>query len=172
MGQFNLTSDGRCVLVFERHIPHAVTKVWSAITELAHLRRWFAGILDYDRSILDFSAEATLKFVPRAEYDQIETQTGLVEQFEPPRLLRYTWGPEILIWELEPTANGGCSLTFTNVFDDRDFAPHMAVGWHTGLDRLADHLGGDDPENTQLERDEAVANLVLHRYQQMVNDDR
>lgn len=170
-GQFSITSDGRCMLVFERHVPHSVTKVWSAITEVEHLRQWFAAILDYERSALDFAAGGTLTFVPRAEYNQVETQAGHVEQFEPPHLLKYTWGSETLIWELDPTSNSECKLTFTNVFDDHDFAPQMAVGWHTGLDRLADHLRGDDPEDTHLEQDEAAAAALLQRYQHTVNGD-
>jgi uncharacterized protein YndB with AHSA1/START domain len=38
------TVDNRPALRFERHLDHAVERVWRAITEPEELRRWYPGV--------------------------------------------------------------------------------------------------------------------------------
>lgn len=164
------TADGRCALRFEVGYDHSPEKVWRALTDPAHLRGWFAQYLDYDRSRLDFSAAGNeLEFSAGAGDDQPPTETGRVLRSDPPSLLEYTWGDEVLRWELAPDDEDGCRLTFTNVFSDPAFAPYNALGWHTGLDRLEAVLSGDDPASIRLETDETAASELQRRYEEALS---
>ncbi|AOS64109.1 SRPBCC domain-containing protein [Actinoalloteichus hymeniacidonis] len=166
LGQLTTTNDGRCRLTFERRSRRSKEKVWRAITEAEHLRGWFAQYLDYDRSQLDFSADgAELVFHPAPGSNEIPVEVGQVISCVPPSLLEYTWGTEVLRWELAEAEDGGCRLTFDNIFDDPSFAPFNAFGWHVGLDRLAAVLGGDDPAGIRLETDTPAAGDLQAQYE-------
>lgn len=155
LGTLGITTDGRCALRFERRLAHPPEKVWLALTQIEHLRCWFAEILDYDRSRFEAVLGAELAFVPTAEHADIGVSHGIVTQVEAPKLLEYSWGSETLLWEL--SAHGaGCRLVFTNIFDDRGFAPAMGAGWHAGLERLHDYLDDRDPDQAKLEVDHAA----------------
>ncbi|HEV7650033.1 MAG TPA: SRPBCC domain-containing protein [Actinophytocola sp.] len=128
--------DGRIALRFARRLAHPREKVWRALTETGRLREWFVDVLDYDRSRLAFAPGATLTFAANGFPDS----HGEVTTYQPPALLEYTWGEEVLRFEL--TADGaGCLLVFTNVVDGPETAAAVASGWSAGLGRLADALG-------------------------------
>ncbi|ASR33741.1 hypothetical protein BAY61_00665 [Prauserella marina] len=168
LGTLTRSADGRRVLTFVRTYPHPREKVWRALTEAGHLRGWFAQYLDYDESLLEFSKEgAVLEFRPGPGDEQPPAETGRVLRCTPPSLLEYTWGEEILRWELESAEVDGpaCVLTFSNTFTDPAFAPFNALGWHSGLDRLAAVLDGEDPSAVPVEADDQAASELLARYE-------
>jgi uncharacterized protein YndB with AHSA1/START domain len=142
LGRLTTTNDGRFALRFERRLAHPPEAVWRAITDVGQLRAWFVEILDYDRSHLEFAAGARLTYVPKGDLDR-PPDHGKVVRFEPPRLLEYTWGTEVLRWELSPDGNSGCRLVFTNIVDELGTAAAVAPGWHIGLDKLSALLDGD-----------------------------
>lgn len=111
-------------------------KVWRALTETDRLREWFVDILDYDRSLLAFAPGAALTFAANGFPDG----RGEVTAYQSPALLEYTWGAEILRFELTPDGTG-CLLVFTNVVDGPGTAAVVTSGWSAGLDRLARALG-------------------------------
>src|SRR3712207_7693038 len=43
---------------------------------------------------------------------------GVITELEPPRVFAYSWGDDLLRWELRP-AGDGCLLILTHTFDDR-----------------------------------------------------
>jgi uncharacterized protein YndB with AHSA1/START domain len=142
LGTLHATDDGRWALRFERRFAHPAERVWRAITEPEQLREWFPAVVTFD-----LTPGAKLVFAPTAEqrrrYDlpEVSAPNGEITQVDPPRLLEYTWGEEILRWEL--TADGdGCRLVFTNVFDDRDSAAPAGAGWHAGLEVVEAQLDG------------------------------
>lgn len=145
LGNIEVTTDGRHALIFERRFAHPQAKVWRAITETEELRHWFVDILDYDRSRLAFAERATLTFAYQGEPPATNAD-GDVTQFDPPHLLEYTWGAEVLRWELTADGDAACLLVFTNILGDRPTAVAVAPGWHVGLDRLGAQLNGR--ENT------------------------
>jgi len=53
-------------------------------------------------------------------------------------LLEYTWGEDVLRWELEAIATG-TRLALRHTLSDRSWASKVAAGWHICLD-VADHL--------------------------------
>src|SRR4029450_4742132 len=64
--------------------------------------------------------------------DQETDLPATVLRSEPPELLEYTWGDDLLRWELEPTPTGpGVLLRHTR--KDAGMEPMLAAGWHLCL---------------------------------------
>lgn len=139
-GTLERTPDGG-IIRFQRHLPHPIEEVWSALTEPARLADWWTP---FETSVsVDLRVGGSLAFdwpghdVPRFEFE--------ITRLEAPRLLEHTHtAPGAWFrWELEPTATGTRLLATYFVPD-----PEMAigrgdvVGAHYGLDRLAAALSG------------------------------
>src|SRR5262245_822006 len=93
-------SDDRWTLVFVRDLRHPPEKVWSALTEPDQLRQW--APFGADRA-LDSAGSATITMIDS------DTQVDLpatVQRVDPPRRLEYTWGTDVLRWELVPVGFG------------------------------------------------------------------
>jgi hypothetical protein len=69
---------------------------------------------------------------------------GTMLAFEPPRLMEFEWGTDIMRFEIAPTAEG-CVLTVTDTFDEVGKAARDATGCHTCLDALQYELKGTNP---------------------------
>jgi uncharacterized protein YndB with AHSA1/START domain len=175
-GTLEVCDDGKYVLRFERRLAHPPEKVWRALTEPDQLRQWFPTDIEGERSL-----GAKLLFVFRDDAPRAEDMPELLEhdpedlegeftEFDPPRLLAYTWGDEDLRWELEPTEQG-CRLALTHTFDERSGIPHpagprkkaarTASGWDVCLASLEalldggsrdDDRSGDQPWQPLYER--------------------
>lgn len=134
------------VLRFERCYPHPCEEVWAALVEPSRLAAWFPAAIEGERR-----AGAPLRFVFAG--DEGPALEGQLRIFEPPRLLEYTWGSDVLRWALTPT--GGCSLVFTSTVAQRSNAPRDATGWEGCLDNLGALLR-DEPSRS-LAPDEFAA---------------
>jgi uncharacterized protein YndB with AHSA1/START domain len=119
--------DGRATLVFVRDLRHPPEKVWAALTEPGQLREWAPFVADRD---LGTVGEATLTMI---DGDVAEDMAASIRRAEPPTLLEYTWGTDLLRWELAPTGSG-TRLTLRHTVQDKDWAPKVAAGWHICLD--------------------------------------
>ena len=75
--------------------------------------------------------------------DVAEDLPASVRRAEPPTLLEYTWGTDLLRWTLEPV-DAGTRLTLEHTLADRDWVPKVAAGWHLCLD-VAERLLDGDP---------------------------
>lgn len=127
-------SDGGWTLVFVRALPHPPEKVWAALTEPAQLREWAPYTADRDLSSI---GDTTLTMI---DGDVAEDVPASVICAEPPTLLEYTLGTDLLRWELEAIASG-TRLTLRHTVKDRDWVPKVAAGWHLCLlvaERLLD----------------------------------
>jgi uncharacterized protein YndB with AHSA1/START domain len=150
LGTLHSMDDGRLALRFERRFAHPPEKVWRAITEFDQLRAWFPAVVQFDlrpgaKLSFDLTPEAKRRF--GLDAGQPTTTHGEITRVEPPNLLEYTWGDEILRWELEADGAGGCDLVFTDIFDGtggvvESGAVNMGAGWHAGLEVLEAHLDG------------------------------
>src|ERR1700743_3701125 len=131
-----LTRQGdRWMLTFTRRLAHPREKVWRAVTEPEHLAVWFPQEIVGERR-----AGAPLRFVSPAG----DAFDGQLLVFDPPSVLEFTWGPDLL--RIELAADGaGTLLTLTDTFDDLGKAARDAAGWHECLDRLGDELDGAAP---------------------------
>jgi uncharacterized protein YndB with AHSA1/START domain len=125
---------GRAVLRFERSLAHPPERVWRALTNREELNDWHPTPLE-----LEPAAGGQVRYVPAEQAP--EMPVGTVLEYEPPRLLAYTWGEDELRWELEPYKDG-CVLRLAHTFDDRFKAARDAAGWTLCLESLSYSLEG------------------------------
>jgi uncharacterized protein YndB with AHSA1/START domain len=124
--------DDRPTLVFVRDLRHPPERVWAALTEPAQLGEWAPFLADRD---LGTVGDAVLTMV---DGDTAVDLQAVVRRAEPPNLLEYTWGTDLLRWELAAT-EAGTRLTLRHTVQDRDLVPKVTAGWHLCLD-VAEHL--------------------------------
>jgi uncharacterized protein YndB with AHSA1/START domain len=116
--------DGaRWALIFVRDLRHPPAKVWAALTDPARLDQWapFAAARD-----LSVTGDTTLAMVDGPDRTDLP---ATVRRADAPEVLEYTWGDDLLRWELEPIPEG-TRLTLRHVFEHRDEVPMFAAGWH------------------------------------------
>jgi len=130
-------SDDRWTLVFIRDLRHPPERVWAALTEPVQLGQWSPFTTDRD---LGRIGDATLTMI---DGDNAEEMPVSVSRAEPPALLEYTWGTDLLRWELE-AIESGTRLTLRHTVKDKEFVPMVAAGWHLCL-VVAEHLLDGQP---------------------------
>jgi uncharacterized protein YndB with AHSA1/START domain len=127
----------RWSLVLTRDLRHPVDRVFAALTDPTSLAEWAPFVTDRP---LDRPGEVTLTMI---DGDVREESAATVTRVEPPTLLEYTWGDDLLRWELEPTP-AGCRLVLRHTLADRDVVSKVTAGWHLCLD-VAERLLDGDP---------------------------
>lgn len=146
---------------FERLLPGPIERVWTYLTEPDKKAEWLAaGSIEPHvggKVELNFNHKnLSEKDVPIPEkYKHMEDGTyftGKITQYDPPRLLSYTWGEETgeeseVTFELKPRDEKVLLvLTHRRLGDDRDMLISVGAGWHTHLGILADRLEGKEPD--------------------------
>lgn len=128
-------ADGRWTLVMTRRLHHPPAKVWRSLTEPAELAQW--APFDANRD-LGTTGPASLSMVGGPEP---EVLPSVVRQADPPRLLEYTWGEDVLGWELEETPTGTL-LSLRHQVEAPSWLSSVAAGWHLCLDVAERALAG------------------------------
>jgi uncharacterized protein YndB with AHSA1/START domain len=131
-----VSAGHRWTLVFVRDLRHPPEKVWAALTEPGQLREWAPFTASRD---LSQTGALTLTMI---DGDVSEDLPASVRHADPPELLEYTWGDDVLRWELAATASG-TRLTLQHTLDDRDMLAKVAAGWHICLVVAERLLAGD-----------------------------
>ena len=127
----------RWTLTFTRKLAHPREKVWRAVTEPEHLAVWYPQEIVGERK-----AGAPLRFVTPG--DGGDGFDGQMLVFDPPSVMEFTWGTDLL--RIELAADGAETvLTLTDTFDDVGKAARDAAGWHECLDLLVSDLDGTPP---------------------------
>jgi uncharacterized protein YndB with AHSA1/START domain len=119
-------------LAFVRHFSHPVAAVWAALTDPEQLNQWAPFTADRDLAEL---GDATLTMIDGDAREEMKVAVTLVEA---PTRLEYTWGTDVLRWQLEPT-DAGTRLTLRHTVASQDLLSQVAAGWHICLD-VADLL--------------------------------
>jgi uncharacterized protein YndB with AHSA1/START domain len=123
------SEGGRWTLVFVRRLKHPPSEVWRALTDPDELREW--APFDADRD-LGSTGAAKLTLVGGPSEEVFESE---VRRAEAPRLLEYTWGGDVVRFELEAIESGrGTRLTLSHTLEDRTWLPKVAAGWHICID--------------------------------------
>jgi len=129
--------DGdRWTLVFVRVLRHPPEAVWAALTDQSQLGAWAPFTADRD---LDSVGPATLTMIDGETSEELPAS---VTRAERPVLLEYSWGADLLRWQLEAD-DAGTRLTLEHTVEDADWMPKVAAGWHLCLDvaeRLLDGM--------------------------------
>jgi uncharacterized protein YndB with AHSA1/START domain len=140
------TLDARTrTLRFSRYYPHPVDRVWQAVTEPDQLAVWFPQTVVGDLLV----PGATLRF--ESSIEDAPTFDGRVMKVEPPRLLEFEWGTDVIRVELQ-AVEGGCALTLTDILDQLGKAARDGAGWHTCLDFLQAAVEGTEPSFSSVDR--------------------
>jgi uncharacterized protein YndB with AHSA1/START domain len=142
-----LIEGARPVVRLERHLPDPPSVVWRAITEREQLRAWFPCDVVVDGGEWKVGASISFPFPPEV-IDM--TLTGEVLDVEPPHLLSYRWGEEVLRFELTPEG-GGTRLVLMDELPP-GIAARNAAGWDDCLDRLAGLPAADGAWRSRFER--------------------
>lgn len=100
-------------MVFVRVLRHSPEEVWAALTDPVQLRAWAPFISGRD---LGRVGDATLTMI---DGDVSEDLPASVTRAERPRLLEYTWGTDLVRWELAPI-DSGTRLTLEHTVGDRE----------------------------------------------------
>jgi uncharacterized protein YndB with AHSA1/START domain len=144
--------EGRPALRFERHYPTPVERVWRAVTEPAEMAAWFPSNVEGARAVGaelvftddDQRAEAIEAGEPtRAEGPALR---GRVVAYDPPNVFSFTWGTELLRFELTPEGDGTV-LVFTQLLSHQSVAARNGAGWHDCLGALDDLMGAGAPDD-------------------------
>ncbi|MFC5832268.1 SRPBCC family protein [Nonomuraea insulae] len=120
-------TEDRWTLVFTRDLRHPPEKVWAALTEPEQLAAWAPYTADRD---LSKAGGVTITMIDDDKPVDMEAE---VVRAEPPTLLEYTLGTDLLRWELAAT-DAGARLTLRHTVNDREWIPKVAAGWHLCLD--------------------------------------
>ncbi|GAA2876970.1 hypothetical protein Acy02nite_06730 [Actinoplanes cyaneus] len=132
-----VVADGdRWTLILIRELRQPPEQVWPALVDPARLDRW--APFSAGRSLADTGA-TTLTTV---DGDERSTLPAVVHRAEPPHLLEYSWGEDLLRWELAPSGTG-TRLTLRHTLADRDMDAMVAAGWHLCGDVLQRLLDGE-----------------------------
>jgi uncharacterized protein YndB with AHSA1/START domain len=126
---------------WHRSYPQSVVRVWAAISNAEEITAWMKYPTTLDPRPggtihIDFSSQGSLE--------------GVVCNFEPLRLLVYTWGDSLVKWEIEEAA-GETRLHLAHVGVQTDLMVGLGAGWHAFLDQLEDHLSGTARPNRYRE---------------------
>jgi uncharacterized protein YndB with AHSA1/START domain len=129
--------DGEPTITFRRTFPHRVTDVWAAITDPARLAAWFPTSVEF--AVLRPGSPIDFRFADDA-YPPLQ---GEFREVQAPQELSFTWGEDVLTFQLAEAHDGdACTLTFTVVLDAAAKAARDGAGWDVCLDRLAGTLAG------------------------------
>jgi uncharacterized protein YndB with AHSA1/START domain len=127
-----ITSGIRPAVRLERQLADPPGAVWQALTERDQLRRWFPCDVEVEGGTWEVGRAITFQF-PTEVIDM--TLTGEVLEVDEPKALAFTWGEEVLRFELTPHS-GGTRLVLIDELP-ADAAARNAAGWEECLDRLA-----------------------------------
>ena len=167
-----LRDEDRIGLRFDRRLAHRPEKVWRALTESEHLRHWMpCDIVGERRAGADIELPFWPDHVVTYEIDE-PVLAGRINVWEPPSVFEWTWGGDVLRFELAP-ADGGTSLTFTTWLADHDpgAAANAAGGYHVCLEHLARLLDGDTHLALTDTDVQADADRWQHRYAEVLAGD-
>jgi uncharacterized protein YndB with AHSA1/START domain len=135
------------VVRFERTFPYPVTAVWDAVTDPARLEQWFPTSVEFDH--LRAGEPITFRFAD----DRFPVMSGELREVSAPTRLVFSWGEDVLTFDLEERDGGaGCRLAFSVVLDSAEKAARDAAGWDDCLDMLDDVVSGEGPQRSPKAR--------------------
>jgi uncharacterized protein YndB with AHSA1/START domain len=119
--------EGKWQLKFVRSFDHPVATVWRLLTSAEELPMW--APFRPSRDLTDIGP-VTLTMIDGEVETPLESEVRTVD---PPTLLEYMWGLDLLRWELLAQSEG-TTLTLYHTIEDRNWLPKVAAGWHICFD--------------------------------------
>lgn len=111
--------------IFERHLNHSVDQVWSMLTENEKLAAWFTEL-----KVDELREGGYIKFdMGDGTFEEME-----ILELKEQSVLEYTWGDDIVRFELEKELEG-CKLVLIEKMNSiTDHTPRDLAGWHVCLE--------------------------------------
>ena len=136
IGQIQRSGDNT-TLLYRRSLAHSPAKVWSALTESAHMRWWMPVDMVGEREV---GATVGMVFWPDlADKNGLDPNAGTAEitVWEPMRTFAWAWHGTTVRFDIEAT-DQGCDLTLTLDIPtgDPDTIVDNAGGFHLWMDHL------------------------------------
>ncbi|MBA4207642.1 SRPBCC family protein [Pannonibacter phragmitetus] len=129
------SGDGEATLIFRRNLAHPPEKVWRALTQPNEQIEWMPFVSDRD------IGTPGPFFLRMTDHEEAGESAAEVLKAEPARLLQYTWGDDVLTWELEPRGSG-TRLTLRHRTNVPEHFASFAAGWHICIDVMVRFLDG------------------------------
>ena len=126
-----ITDRARPAVRLERQLPDPPPVVWQALTDREQLGSWFPCDVIVEGGRWKVGAAITFPFPP--EVIDI-TLTGEVLEVDEPNALAFSWGDELLRFELTPQGHGTRLVLIDEL--PPGAAARSAAGWDVCLDRL------------------------------------
>jgi uncharacterized protein YndB with AHSA1/START domain len=145
-----VTGGDRPAVRLERRLSDPPAVVWQAITDPEQLRSWFPCEVSVQGGRWRVGAAIVFVFPPGVIDMTLSGQVLVVEE---PRFLAFSWGDEILRFEL--TAEGEGTLLVLIDELPPQYAARNAAGWEGCLDQMAGT--SPDPEAWRLRFEAFVA---------------
>jgi uncharacterized protein YndB with AHSA1/START domain len=133
-----LPGGRRASLRLERHLVDPPQVVWGALTERDQLLTWFPCDVEVVGGTWKVGAAIVFRFSPEVVDLTLHGQVLAVDE---PKLLSFTWGEEILRFDLSVEGTGTLMVLTDEL--SPGIAARNAAGWEQCLVRLARH----DPLN-------------------------
>ena len=143
--------EGRPALRFERRYPAPPERVWRAVTDPAEMPAWFPSDVEGERAVgaelvfVDEAQRASAREAGEPTYEGPVIR-GRVVAYDPPNVFSFTWGGELLRFELTPDGEGTV-LVFTQLLSHQSVAARNGSGWHQCLTALDELLGAGHPDD-------------------------
>jgi len=147
MTRATVVSEGeRPAVRLERHLPDPPSVVWEALTDREQLQRWFPCDVSVAGGTWEVGAVISFSF-PSDVIDM--TLAGEVLTVDPPARLAFTWGEEVLRFELSSEGDGARLVLFNELAPNA--AARNAAGWDECLDRLMGRPPAPDAWRTRFD---------------------
>ena len=127
-----LTDRARPALRLERRLPDPPDVVWQALTKREQLRSWFPCDVIVSGGRWEVGAAISFPFPPQV---MDLTLTGEVLEVDEPNVLAFTWGEDMLRFQLSADGDGTRLVLIDEL--PPGAAARNAAGWEQCLDRLA-----------------------------------
>lgn len=146
------------VVRMERVLPGPIERVWQYLTDAEKRSTWFCGgeiepkvggraalVFDHRKISVEPIPE---KYAEHVCGNNVTERT--VTQYEPPRLLGYTWGDGVadnseVTFELTPQGEKVLLVLTHRRLPNRDEMVNVSGGWHQHFGILEDRLLGQEP---------------------------
>ena len=137
---------GKPALRFERRYAQPIERVWRAVSDPDEMSSWFPSNVEGERAVgadlafVDDAQRAAARAAGEPTRADGPVFRGRVVAWEPTHLFSFTWGAELLRFELFADGDG-TRLVFVHVLSHQSIAARNGSGWHHCLDALERALG-------------------------------
>jgi uncharacterized protein YndB with AHSA1/START domain len=135
--------DDSISLQFDRTVNASANATFSALVKPTLLEKWLA----------EAEFEASVGGVVHLVWPGSGEMHGVVERFDSPSLVAYTWdeenGSSLVRWDVAPIDDASCTLRLTHSGTKRDDASGFGAGWQSHLEALDAVLAGSSSNGEQ-----------------------